>query len=207
MVLTAPSLFAAPLRSAVPDVPGLHYFPDFLDRDAQARACAAIDAAPWRDDLTRRVQHYGWRYDYQARAITRDMRIGPLPDWLHGMSCHLAERTGLFDAVPGQVIVNEYLPGQGIAMHVDRECFGPAVATVSLADDWLMDLRPVDPSRGGAESLLLGRGSALVLTGEARQSWLHGIAKRKRDRIGGIWRKRQRRVSLTFRTVPDGAPG
>ena len=207
MVLTAPSLFAAPVRSAVPDVPGLHYFPDFLDRDAQARACAAIDAAPWRDDLMRRVQHYGWCYDYRARTITSDMQIGPLPDWLHGMSRHLAERTGLFDAVPGQVIVNEYLPGQGIAMHVDRECFGPAVATVSLADDWLMDLRPVDPFRGGAESILLGRGSALVLTGEARQSWLHGMAKRKRDRIGGIWRERQRRVSLTFRTVPDGAPG
>ena len=62
-------------------------------------------------------------------------------------------------------------------MRVDRECFGPAVATVSLADDWLMDLRPVDPFRDGAESILLERGSALVLTREARQSWLHGIAR------------------------------
>ena len=31
-----------------------------------------------------------------------------------------------------QAIVNEYEPGQGIAPHVDRDCFGPVVATVSL---------------------------------------------------------------------------
>ena len=206
MILTAPSLFATPVR---PAVPGLHYFPGFLDHDAQMRACAAIDdpAAPWRDDLMRRVQHYGWRYDYQGRTITRDMRIGPLPDWLHDMACQVAERTGLFDSIPSQAIVNEYLPGQGIAMHVDRECFGPAVATVSLGDDWIMDLRPLDRDAGVTESILLVRGSALVMTGEARQNWLHGIAKRKRDRIGGEWRERRRRVSLTFRTVPDRAPG
>ena len=205
MILTGPSLFATPVR---PAVPGLHYFPDFLDHDAQMCACAEIDApaAPWRDDLMRRVQHYGWRYDYKGRTITRDMRIGPLPDWLHDIACQLAERTGLFDSIPSQAIVNEYLPGQGIAMHLDRECFGPAVATVSLGDDWIMELRPLDRDSGGTESILLERGSALVMTGEARQNWLHGIAKRKRDPIRGGWRERRRRVSLTFRTVPDRAP-
>lgn len=206
--MTAPSLFAASVRPTVPAIPGLSYFPDFLDQEAQSNALVAIDApgAPWRDDLMRRVQHYGWRYDYKARTITRGMRIGPLPAWLHDLACKLTERTGLFDSVPSQVIVNEYLPGQGIAMHVDRDCFGPAVATVSLGDEWLMDLRPLDPDAGGVESILLERGSALVMTGEARQNWLHGIAKRKRDRIPGGWHERQRRVSLTFRTVPDAAP-
>ena len=101
--------------------------------------------------------------------------------------------------------MNEYLPGQGIAMHVDRDCFGPAVATVSLGDDWLMDLRPLAPDVDVTQSILLERGSALVMTGEARQHWLHGIAKRKRDSVNGGWRERRRRVSLTFRTVPDVA--
>ena len=206
VLLDPPSLFVRPAQLPVPDVPGLHYFRDFLDHDSQVRACVQIDAARWRDDLMRRVQHYGWRYDYKARTIDKDMRIGPLPDWLYIMACQLADRTGLFDSVPSQAIVNEYLPGQGISMHVDRECFGPAVATVSLMDDWIMDLRPLDPGAGGMKSILLERGSALVMTGEARQDWLHGIAKRKRDRIGGGWRERRRRVSLTFRTVPDHTP-
>ena len=208
MVLTAPSLFTAPARPAVPDVPGLHYFPGFLDHDAQVRACAEIHApgAPWRDDLMRRVQHYGWRYDYKSRAITRDMRIGPLPDWLYEIAFQLVDRTGFFDSVPTQAIVNEYLPGQGIAMHVDRECFGPAVATVSLGDDWMMELHPPEDEARGKQSILLERGSALVMTGAARWSWLHGIAKRKTDRVGGSVRERQRRISLTFRTVPNGIP-
>ena len=208
MVLTAPTLFANAVRPVIPDVPGLHYFPGFLDHDAQVRACAEIDApgAPWRDDLMRRVQHYGWRYDYKSRAITRDMQIGPLPDWLYEIAFELVDRTGFFDSVPTQAIVNEYLPGQGIAMHVDRECFGPAVATVSLGDDWMMELHPPEDEARGKESILLECGSALVMTGAARSNWLHGIAKRKTDRVGGFLRERQRRVSLTFRTVPNGIP-
>ena len=99
MAVTAPSLFAPSARPIVPAVSGLRYFPDFLDRDAQSEALAAIDApgSPWRDDLLRRVQHYGWRYDYKARTITRDMRIGPLPDWLHDMARRLVKQTALFE--------------------------------------------------------------------------------------------------------------
>ena len=208
MVLTAPTLFANAIRPVIPDIPGLHYIPDFLDHAAQVRALAEIDAprAPWRDDLMRRVQHYGWRYNYKARAITRDMRIGPLPEWLSEIALQLVDRTGLFDSAPTQVIVNEYLPGQGIAMHMDRECFGPAVATVSLGDDWVMELHPLGDEGRGKESIVLERGSALVMTGAARWNWLHGIAKRKTDRVGRSLRERQRRVSLTFRTVPNGIP-
>ena len=92
--------------------------PDCIDR---------IDAAggEWRDDLSRRVQHYGWRYDYKARAITPDMHIGALPDWLQQLAQRLHDETNLFDRVPEQVIVNEYLPGQGIAMHTDHRGLRP----------------------------------------------------------------------------------
>ena len=38
-----------------------------------------------------------------------------------------------------QAIVNEYEPGQGIAPHIDRDCFGPVVATVSLGSAVNMD--------------------------------------------------------------------
>ena len=142
------------------------------------------------------MQHYGWRYDYQARAITSDMRIGPLPDWLQALAQRLYE-TGLFERPPEQVIVNEYEPGQGIAMHTDHPGFGSAVAMVSLGDDWVMDFsRPGDPPQ--AKSQVLERGSALILTDDARKKWRHGIAKRKKERSG---HQRKRRLSLTFRTV------
>ena len=189
------------MQLQVPDIPGLHYIPAFLDDQQQGSTIRRIDEdeSAWLTDLERRVQHYGWRYDYRARTIDRDMRIGPLPDWLKKIAVLLYERTGEFDNVPNQVIVNEYEPGQGIAMHVDRHCFGPTVATVSLGDDWTMDFRAI----GGDEKaqLLLERGSALVLTEAARNRWCHGIAKRKSEFIGSIRRPRERRLSLTFRTV------
>jgi len=43
--------------------------------------------------------------------------------------------------------------------------------------------------------------SLIVLKGEARYEWAHGIAKRKSDNWQGQVFKRTRRVSLTFRTV------
>lgn len=185
----------------IPDIPGLMYLSHFLSKDEQVIAANSIDKLPWRGDLERRVQHYGWRYDYQARGVGTDMRIGPLPVWLRAIGQQLFDKTGAFDRVPDQAIVNEYKPGQGIAMHVDRHCFGPAVATVSLGDAWRMELRRVGAERGDRESILLDPGSALVLSGEARDRWQHGIARRKSERDGDIWRPRKRRVSLTFRTV------
>ena len=43
--------------------------------------------------------------------------------------------------------------------------------------------------------------SIVVLSGEARHDWLHGIPARKSDEWDGQKHERQRRVSLTFRKV------
>ena len=190
---------------AVPDIPGLTYIPHLLSADEQAAAIHHIDREPWRRDLERRVQHYGWRYDYRVRTVDRDMHIGPLPAWLKGIAERLHDETGLFDRVPDQAIVNEYFPGQGIAMHADRQCFGPTVATISLGDDWRMDLKPVGGSAKSRVDILLEQGSVLLMTGNARWRWLHGIAKRKTERTNNGPRLRQRRISLTFRTVLSDA--
>ena len=184
-----------------PDIDGLCYFPGFLDGSAQRDAMEHIDASPWRRDLKRRVQHYGWRYDYQARVVSSDMRLGPLPGWIAKIAERLYREAALFDRVPDQAIVNEYEPGQGIALHADRDCFGPVVATVSLGDDWEMRLRPIGGTRHDDRRTMLVRGSALVMAGEARFRWMHGIDERKTERDRDGKRDRRRRLSLTFRTV------
>ena len=184
-----------------PDIRGLYYSPVFLSSDEQREAIKHINANQWRHDLGRRVQHYGWRYDYRSRTITSDMFLGPLPDWIINIAKRLYDETRLFDRIPEQVIVNEYYPGQGIALHADRNCFGDAVATISLGDDWEMKFRPVKGTSNEDKSIVLQRGSALVLTGDARYRWMHGIDKRKMEKDKFGQRKRQRRISLTFRTV------
>jgi len=44
----------------------LTYVPGYVSTEEQHDLLQAIDAAPWLEDLRRRVQHYGFRYDYKA---------------------------------------------------------------------------------------------------------------------------------------------
>lgn len=178
-------------------IPGLRYVADYISIDQEAGLLAMVDSQEWRIDLKRRVQHYGYKYDYSARGIDEKDYIGEIPGWLKDVAVEL-QRLGIFSEIPDQVIVNEYLPGQSIAPHVDcTSCFGPAIASISLASPCIMDLIKED-SRIGVE--LMPR-SLLIISDEARYKWKHGIAARKTDMINGLKIARGRRVSLTFRNV------
>jgi alkylated DNA repair dioxygenase AlkB len=176
-------------------VPGLTYRPGFLSADEEAGLLAAVDARPWLDDLKRRVQHYGYLYDYRERRVDPSMFLGPLP----GFALPVAERllsAGLVREMPDQLIVNEYVPGQGISAHVDCEpCFKNDIVTVSLGWAYEMDFISLDS--GEARSAMLERGSALGMRDDGRYRWMHRIKARKAD----LGVPRRRRVSLTFRNV------
>ena len=180
-------------------IPGLIVIPNFVSGPGEAALLSIVDANPWMDNIRRRVQHYGYIYDYKRRTIDPSMKLGPLPEW----GAVIAERLydeGWIGVVPDQMIVNEYLPGQGIAHHIDCEpCFGDTILSLSLGSDCLMDLIH---SRTAAKFIVhLPRRSLLVMRGTARYDWQHGIAPRKIDTINGQQLRRERRVSLTFRQV------
>lgn len=180
-------------------VPGLHYVADFVDAAEEAALLAEIDARPWQGALKRRVQHYGYRYDYRARRATAADYLGPIPGWLRPVGERLVAE-GHFAAEPEQIIVNEYAPGQGISDHVDCvPCFGDTIASLSLGSPAVMRFTPV--AGGTPVSLDLAPRSLIRLTGPARYRWKHGIPARKTDPVAGGRRPRGRRVSLTFRTM------
>lgn len=179
--------------------PGSRYLPGYIAQSEETALLGQIDNLPWLGDLKRRVQHYGYRYDYKARRVTDDAYLGPLPSWLDDLSIRLWEAE-IFDAKPDQVIINEYLPGQGIAAHVDCEpCFGDTIASLSLGSPCEMNFVNVNSKE--AISRCLEPRSLLVLQDEARFGWTHGIPARKSDVIEGVRVTRSRRVSLTLRTV------
>ena len=53
-----------------PEVPGLVFCEGFLTPEEESLCIERIDAAEglWLNDLSRRVQHYGWRYDYKVEG-------------------------------------------------------------------------------------------------------------------------------------------
>jgi alkylated DNA repair dioxygenase AlkB len=178
---------------------GLKYIWDFIDQEKHDDLLQQVDSQPWLTDLKRRVQHYGYKYDYKSRHVDYSMRIGPLPQWAEEIADILCERR-LAPERPDQVIVNEYRQGQGIASHVDcQPCFTDTIISLSLGSPCVMDFthkqtRQVVP-------LLLEPRSLVVLQDEARYIWLHGIPARKTDQYGDKTIQRERRVSLTFRKV------
>jgi alkylated DNA repair dioxygenase AlkB len=179
---------------AVEAVQGLTYHADFLTEEEEEVLLEQVDARVWNETLSRRTQHYGYVYQYKKGGRLEETT--PLPEeweWL-------LERVQLLcDEPVNQILVNEYLPGQGISPHTDAKTFGETVVSVSVGSGCVMDF-----SRDGEKHpVVLEARSAAVLQGDARWGWKHGIVGRKSDVVGGVRVARGRRVSLTFRHVKE----
>jgi alkylated DNA repair dioxygenase AlkB len=178
---------------------GLIYVPRFLTEGEAEQLVAEIDARPWQDDLKRRVQHYGFRYDYKERNINRDLsRTTPLPERAEVLAQRISEHLSTLGhrCRFTQMIVNEYEPGQGISAHIDHPAFRGPVVSVSLLSAVVMNFEGPEKQKYGR---LLEPGSMVVLAGPARETWTHAIKARKNDKINGKTCPRGRRVSLTYR--------
>ncbi|KAJ7468595.1 hypothetical protein FB451DRAFT_1368890 [Mycena latifolia] len=114
-----------------------------------------------------------------------------------------------------QAIVNLYRPGEGIAPHVDLPArFGDGIVGVSFGSGCAMRfaqaaVTAADPDSAAAKEavrLFLPARSVLVLSGEARYAWTHGIEARTADRVAeaGLV-ERGVRLSVTFRWLLPGA--
>ena len=84
---------------------GLSLLIDFITDAEERELLSVIDQQSWLADLQRRVQHYGYRYDYTARQVTADLYLAALPNWLQALATRL-HRDGFFSISPDQVIVN-----------------------------------------------------------------------------------------------------
>lgn len=166
-------------NSEIPKIDGLIYTKNYITIEQEKFLISQIDQQPWLADLKRRVQHYGYKYDYKARKITPDLKIDDVPAWLQILPN--------FD----QVIINEYLTGQGITPHIDCiPCFSDTICSLSLLESCEMILERDNIKH----SIILEPRSLLIFQGEARYKWKHSIPQRKSN-------IKNRRVSITYRKV------
>jgi alkylated DNA repair protein alkB family protein 6 len=99
---------------------------------------------------------------------------------------------------PNHVLINEYLPGQGIMPHEDGATYFPLVATVSLGAPIVLDIydknkeqteNEMKPSGEESEKekrrpkfrILQEPRSVLVTSGSMYTDYLHGIAETEAD--------------------------
>jgi alkylated DNA repair dioxygenase AlkB len=181
---------------------GLKLYFEFITKGEEKKLLEYVDQSEWLTDLKRRVQHYGYKYDYRARRIDKGFYIGKIPKWMDFLGQRLLERN-IIDFLPDQAIVNEYVNDQGIAAHIDCEpCFGDTVISISLGGQCVFNFqKEINYKEEDKIPLLLCPRTLVVMTKESRYEWYHGIPERKSDKFNGQIRKRKRRISITFRKV------
>lgn len=171
---------------------GLVYAPDFLTFEEETEVVDWIDQQAWDHAYARRRQFYGQSYRDPSHYT-------PMPSLLQVFAKRLFVQ-GLTLVEANHILINEYLPGQGIAAHVDEMPHPESqVVTISLLDTYPMEFVHIES--GAIFDQWLERRSVAVMSGLSRTEWTHEILKRKADVIqGGGKRLRKRRISLTYRT-------
>jgi alkylated DNA repair dioxygenase AlkB len=178
-------------ESGTLEIPGFRYVPEFVTAEEERELIRQIENGTWTHEFARRRQHYGIGYGKQDFT-----NPSPLPSWIPMIARRIVS-AGLFSRMPVQALVNEYEPGQGISAHKDYEPFDE-VASLSLASGCLMEFEKPKAQR---KVIWLEPRSLVVLMGDARHQWTHAIRPRLADVVHGIKIPRERRLSLTVRTI------
>jgi alkylated DNA repair dioxygenase AlkB len=187
------NLFAVPAR--LPE--GFRYHPDLLafeEEEALARELAALPFKPFDFHgylANRQVVSFGYRYDYDRRAV---VEAAPLPPFLVSLRTKIAAAFDRPEDAFQQVLINEYRPGAGIGWHRDKAQFDEVVA-VSLLAPCVLRFRRKAGETWDRASLTVEPRSAYLLSGPARREWEHSIPAV--DRL---------RYSITLRTLSANAP-
>lgn len=181
---------------------GLIYIPDFISLEESFKLIDYIENQPWSSELNRRVQHYGYRYNYKSRNLDVSSEVlkieQPFVGLLDILTYELSE-LGL-KTRPNQVIVNEYKIGQGITWHIDSEkSFDDNIFIISLLSDCIIKLEHQKTKE--QLEVFLKKNSLLCLTKESRYDWRHTIPSTKSFVFKGEKFMRARRLSLTCRYI------
>eukprot|EP01127_Copromyxa_protea_P019330 TRINITY_DN623_c0_g1_i1.p1 TRINITY_DN623_c0_g1~~TRINITY_DN623_c0_g1_i1.p1 ORF type:complete len:587 (-),score=140.48 TRINITY_DN623_c0_g1_i1:24-1784(-) len=194
----------APVEEAVEStqVTGLHLVEDFITPEEETELINFVESCEgeWEVLNRRTVKHWGYTFDYVKNTVDRESKNDNFPPLFR----QVREKMKSLDFLPfepDQITVNVYEPGAGIPQHVEtHSAFEDGLVSLSLASQVVMELKHPD---GTVASVPLPRRSILVLTGESRFLWSHGICGRKSDTIGNVNVERKKRISLTFRKVRD----
>ena len=216
------------LMAPISSIPGLYYYPNFLTSSEGESIWNCLQSdTHWvgvtSNPTSRRVIQYGYLYGYTGGALEP---TDPIPEIYSSMMDRFQKIIGekfspdplliksnqtQFEKEGGpmgghgglpqfdQLIINQYLPGQSIAPHIDKPSqFGPYIVCVTLGSGVEIQF-----SKTGEEttSIYVEPNSLYIMSGDARYTWKHGIASRKSDLVADKKIVRGTRISLTFRTA------
>ncbi|XP_015126239.1 alkylated DNA repair protein alkB homolog 8 [Diachasma alloeum] len=195
-------------NSMSPDFPpGLRIIEDFITPEQEI---FLLENVHWNEKDSsselkhRKVKHFGFEFRYDTNRVDPDDPITPIPEVFRFLQ-KLFKEHHCGEFVYDQLTINRYLPGQGIPPHIDtHSVFEDPILSLSLGSACVMDFKKNEKKI----HIPLPPRSLLVMSGESRYAWSHGICPRHSDIVsddnGITTRQRGTRTSFTFRKVRRG---
>jgi alkylated DNA repair protein alkB homolog 8 len=182
------------------DIESLHLIKNFITVEEEKFLLQMIYKEDWDTSIKRRVIHFGHIFHYKNKKVNKSNFTG-FPSWIEIILNRLKNIDILKKFIPDQCTINEYLPGIGISSHIDtHSSFTDNIISISLGSPIVMKF--IDKTNNQTSSMYLPERSLLVLSGEARYKYSHGISWRKTDcNPCGEIIKRRTRVSITLRNI------
>jgi alkylated DNA repair dioxygenase AlkB len=119
-----------------------------------------------------------------GNSIYGNEELDPIPGYLLDL-CHRLIDQEILDALPEDVTVNTYYPGNKMVAHIDRIDAGPVITVLSL----LSDAKLILTYGTKREVITLPSRSVIQLKGIYRTHWKHSIEKLEHKRISIVFRQ------------------
>jgi alkylated DNA repair dioxygenase AlkB len=185
------------LLGAGPELPkGFKYQPEIISAEDERSLVDRIRELPLKEFAfhgftgKRRVISYGWKYDFEGRAVRKADDIPPLLLPLREVAAGFAS---IAAEQLQQALVTEYDVGAAIGWHRDKAVFGDVVG-ISLLSACRFRLRRKLGTKWERASLTVDSRSAYLLRGPSRTEWEHSIP--------GVDALRYSITFRSFRVVP-----
>ncbi|KAG7154185.1 Alpha-ketoglutarate-dependent dioxygenase alkB 6-like [Homarus americanus] len=164
--------------------------------------------------------------EYRVYNLLLFIKLFAFSQWLQEQMDKITALGAFGDKKANHVLVNEYLPGQGIMPHVDGPMFYPTITTINVGSHSVLEFYTPLNSNEEMEnnqnlsmrhigSLLLEPRSLLIIQEDLYTTYLHGISQVTQDTVSqdmfnfeeckpklGEVLTRETRISLTIRHVP-----
>jgi len=197
-------------------IPSLYFFEDIITKDSSDSIINELDndeinkwTPIFNNEKARVVKQFGFKYSYTSYQINK---LAPsMPDYILELRDILTEKCKELkilkpDYIFNQCIVNNYESGQGINPHTDFRGFGEIIASFTLGGGASVKFKNKNKNDNiiSDEVVIYTTNMSLyIMSGDARYNWTHEIAGRQSDIVDGEKIKRERRISVTFRNVPN----
>ena len=189
-------------------IPGLYYIDNYITNEQHDSILQFFNNNEWDKIDTRIVQQYIYKLlPQKGDKLKQDLKrikkkpFDEMPFCVEGILNQIIndKRFGIDDDYYfDQLSVNNYPSFGGISYHFDSiDCFDDFIVCLSFLSEAVINFKNIETNE--IKQLLLKPKSLLILSGDARYKWKHGITDNNVHFYDGMRINRQQRISLTFR--------